>query len=134
MQHDPMRPEIILGDAQHRRLLTLAMSGPGHAAEDSDYMHYELNRASVVPDGELPRDIVRVGSTVTYSSDGNSVRTVTIVFPEEVNAAAGRISVLSPVGAALIGLRPGQAITRMGWDGGFSTFTVLSVAPPASRQ
>jgi regulator of nucleoside diphosphate kinase len=134
MQQDPMRPAITLGDAEHRRLLILAMNGLGHTADDSDYLHYELDRASLLPDLALPADVVRVGSTVTYRSDDGLVRTVTVVYPAQLDVPAGRISVLSPVGAALIGLRPGQAITRMGWDGDFCRFTVLSVKPPATRQ
>lgn len=133
MQQDPMRPEIVLGDAEHRRLLVLAMTGTGHTADDSDYLHYELDRARRIPDSALPADRVRVGSTVAYRSNGET-RTVSLVYPEHADARAGRVSVLSPVGAALLGLRPGQSITRMGWDGDFRTFTVLSVAPPGRLQ
>lgn len=133
MQHDPMRPAIMLGDAEHRRLLILAMSGPGHTADDSDYLHYELDRASIVPETNLPPDVVRVGSTVTYRSDRGGVRTVTLTYPAHADGAAARIAVTSPVGAALIGLRPGQSITRMGWDGDFHKFTVVSVKPPDVR-
>ena len=131
MQPDPMRPAITLGGAEHQRLLILAMTSPGHLAEESDYLHYELDRARVVPDDSLPPDTVRVGSTVTYRSDDN-VRTATIVYPEQADVPTGRISVLSPVGAALLGLRPGQSITRMGWDGDFRTLVVLSVQAPVS--
>jgi regulator of nucleoside diphosphate kinase len=133
MQQDPMRPDITLGDAEHRRLLILAMSGPGHTADDSDYLHYELDRASIVPDTNLPPDVVRVGSAVTYRSDRGGVRTVTLTYPAYADGAVGRVSVTSPVGAALIGLRPGQSITRMGWDGDFRKFTVVSVKPPDVR-
>lgn len=134
MQHDPMRPAITLGDAEHRHLLILAMSGPGHSADDSDYLHHELDRASLVPDTQLAPDVVRVGSTVTFRTDDGGNQTVTLVYPTRVDAIAGKIAVTSPVGAALIGLRPGQTITRMGRDGGFRTFAVISVIPPVARQ
>lgn len=133
MRHDPMRPAIMLGDAEHRQLLILAMVGPGHSADDSDYLHYELDRASVVADATLPSEVARVGSIVTYRSEGAD-GTVTLVYPDEADAAAGMISVLSPIGATLLGLRPGQSITRMGWDGDFRGFSVLSVTPPVTRQ
>ena len=133
MQHDPMRPAITLGGTEHRRLLTLAMIGSGHTADDSDYLNHELDRARIVPDEQLPPDVVRIGSTVTYRTDDN-VRTATIVYPEQADLAAGKISVLSPVGAALLGLRPGQSITRMGWDGDFRTLFVLAVRPPVALQ
>lgn len=132
MQHDPMRPEITLGNAEHRKLLVLTMTEKGHSAEDSDYLHYELDRARVVADETLPFDVVRVGSTVTYRSEGE-VRTVELVYPG-TGVAPGKISVLAPIGAALVGLRPGQSITRMGWDGDFRQFTVLAVTPPSPLQ
>jgi regulator of nucleoside diphosphate kinase len=110
------------------------MTGPGHTADDSDYLHYELDRASVVADATLPPEVVRLGSTVTYSIDDADARTVTLVHPDEADVAAGMVSVLSPIGATLLGLQPGQTITRMGWDGDFREFAVLSVTPPVSRQ
>lgn len=124
----------MLGDAERRRLLILAMTQPGHTADDSDFLHYELDRASVVADAALPPEIVRLGSTVTYRTDDAEVHAVTLVHPDDANAAAGMISVLCPIGATLLGLQPGQTITRMGWDGAFREFAVLSVTPPASRQ
>ena len=130
MHEDPTRPAIVLGDAEHRRLLILAMTEPGHSSEDSDFLNYELDRARRVPDRTLPSDAVRIGSTVTYrSSDEERLRVVAIVEPAQADSARGRVSVLSPLGATLLGLRPGQSITRMGWDGGFRTFTVIAATP-----
>jgi regulator of nucleoside diphosphate kinase len=131
---DPMRPSITLGRDEHRQLLIVAMSAMGHTADDSDYLHHELDRAAVVADRSLPRDIARVGSRVTYRADGGRPRTVTLSYPDEANPTLGRLSVMSPVGAALIGLRPGQSITRMGWDGAFARFSVISVIPPDDRN
>jgi regulator of nucleoside diphosphate kinase len=97
-------------------------------------MHHELDRAAVVADRSLPRDVARVGSLVTYHVDGGLPRTVTLSYPDDADTTLGRISVMSPVGAALIGLRPGQSITRMGWDGAFARFSVLSVIPPEDHK
>jgi regulator of nucleoside diphosphate kinase len=133
MFNDFMRPEITLGDAEHRRLLVLAMTASGHTADDTDYLHHELDRARLVPDDEVPADTVRMGSIVVYRTDTGQRGTVEIVPPSEHDAARGRMSVVSPVGAALIGLRAGQSITRMGWDGAFCTFTVLSAVGPRAQ-
>ncbi len=133
MFNDPMRPAITLGDAEHRRLLVLAMTAPGHTADDTDYLHHELDRARLVPDDEVPADTVRMGSIVVYRTDTGQRRSVEIVPPSEHDPARGRMSVASPVGAALIGLKAGQSITRMGWDGSFCTFTVLSVVGPRTQ-
>jgi regulator of nucleoside diphosphate kinase len=131
MQQDLMRPAIMLGHAEHRELLVIAMTARGHAAEDSDYLNYELDRAALVPDASLPADVVKVGAHVTYRKNEGPPRRAKLVYPPESDPAAGDISVTSPLGATLLGLRPGQSITRMGWDGDSACFTVLEVIPPA---
>jgi regulator of nucleoside diphosphate kinase len=134
MQQDLMRPAIMLGHAEHRELVVVAMTARGHAAEDSDYLNYELDRAALVPDASLPDDVVKVGSYVTYQRDEGVPCLVKLVYPSESDPADSRISVTSPLGATLLGLRPGQSITRMGWDGDFACFTVLAVIPPAPPE
>ncbi|HEX7034146.1 MAG TPA: nucleoside diphosphate kinase regulator [Pseudomonadales bacterium] len=71
----------------------------------------ELDSATIVPDDELPDDVVAMGSRVTFEDiDTGAQSTIQLVFPHQADAAAGRISVLAPVGAALIGLRVGETI------------------------
>ena len=55
-------------------------------------------------------DVVRMGSTLRYVTDSGEDRTVTLVFPAEADIAAGKISILTPIGAALLGLSEGQSI------------------------
>jgi len=74
----------------------------------------ELDRAVVVPSEAVPADVVTMNSTVSFSDEASEVRRVaTIVFPSDADASAGRVSVLSPIGTALLGLSVGQAIR---WD------------------
>jgi regulator of nucleoside diphosphate kinase len=71
----------------------------------------ELDRAIVVEPGHVPPDVVRMESQVTFEdARSGAVREVVVVFPHEANASAGRISVLAPIGAALLGLRTGDSI------------------------
>ena len=71
----------------------------------------ELSRAIVVPEEQMPPDVVRINSLVTYIDESNSLsREVELVFPEGANMKYGKISVLSPVGSALLGLKEGQSI------------------------
>ena len=71
----------------------------------------ELSRARVVPPAEVPPDVVTMNSRLRYvnHATGGS-RTVTLVYPSEANFEAGRLSILTPVGCALLGLAVGQAI------------------------
>lgn len=94
----------------------------------------ELERAIVIPDDSMKTDIVTMGSRVRYTEHetGNS-REIEIVFPEEAAAAAGKVSVFAPVGAALIGLGVGQEIE---WDfpgGSTRRLTVVEVIQPEKQ-
>jgi regulator of nucleoside diphosphate kinase len=109
--HNDLRPEIVLGAADHRQLNVLAMAVLTHTPDQSDDLLYELERARVVDDTNVPGDIIRMGSTVRYRTDTGQEPQVTLVYPVDADIAEGRISVLTPVGTALIGLRLGQSIT-----------------------
>lgn len=130
MQDDPMHPPITLGNGEYHRLVAFARAGSGHQGDDPEFLGYELGRARTVPDDELSREIVRMNSTVKYRIDDGVERTTMLVYPRQAHSAAGMTSVLSTMGAALLGLRRGQTITLMGWDGAFCKVTVLSVTAP----
>jgi regulator of nucleoside diphosphate kinase len=71
----------------------------------------ELERATVVPSAAVPETVVTMHSRVRYLDESTGERRdVQIVYPEQADVAAGRISVLAPVGAALLGLSVGQGI------------------------
>ncbi len=123
----PLSPDITLGTSDHRQLLVLALAGAGHSADIADNLLYELERARVVPDSQLPGDVVGMGSHVRYRTWDGVEREVTLVYPARANIAEGRISVLTPVGTALLGLSTGQSISWMTRDGRRQTLTVLSV-------
>src|SRR6218665_237467 len=75
-----LSPQIVLSANDHRQLIVLAMAGLGHTADDADGLLYELERAEVVADEALPSDVVRMGSTVRYRTNGGAERAVTLVF------------------------------------------------------
>jgi regulator of nucleoside diphosphate kinase len=80
-------------------------------AEAANALADLLMEARLVPHERLPVDRVAMNSRVTYEErPGGTRRTVVLVHPVEANAAAGRISVLSPIGRALLGRAPGAAI------------------------
>jgi regulator of nucleoside diphosphate kinase len=74
----------------------------------------ELDRAIVVSSAAVPADLVTMNSLVRYTDENEGVeRVVTLVYPPHANAAEGKVSVLAPVGTALLGLSDGQSIE---WD------------------
>ena len=90
----------------------------------------ELERAHVFADGR-PEQTVCMGSEVEFRDDSTGkVQTVTLVYPGDADISQRRISVLTPVGAALIGLTAGDSITRETPNGDLRQLTVLNVREP----
>jgi len=121
-------PPIALTRGDAEKLTRLADRASGQFAQAGDFLAREIERAEIIEDVARLPGIVAMGSRVTFRDDVTSqVRTVTLVYPDEANLSEGRISVLTPVGAALIGLSVNQSIE---WDtvsGGRRSLTVLAV-------
>lgn len=126
-------PEIVVSDTDHARLTSLANAALETVPETAEELLSELDRAKIVADESVPRDVVRMGSVVEFQS-GNDRKRVTLVFPPEADIAAGKISVLTPIGAALIGLAKGESITWTARDGASHELTILSVEQPEQDQ
>jgi regulator of nucleoside diphosphate kinase len=77
---------------------------------DGPDLEAELARAQVVADDALPDGVVSMDATVVFENQEGKRREVTLVYPEQADAARGKISVLSPVGSALLGLARGGEI------------------------
>lgn len=102
-----------------------------------DALDHELGRAIVVSEEAVPGDVVTMNSRVLYVDETTGARRfVTIVFPDEADAGAGRISVLAPVGSALLGLSIGQAIEWSFPDGSTRRLRVedVSFQPELARR
>lgn len=122
------KPAISMTRTDHDRLSRLAES---HGNPDvADALLTELDRARVVNDGRLAADVVRMGSTVRFTSDVGEDRRVTLVYPAEADIASGKVSILTPIGSALIGLSAGQSIDWTARDGRVHRLTVQSVDMP----
>lgn len=120
-------PDITLSVADFGRLQSVAAGALNSAPDIASFLLRELDRANVVPRDRSP-SCVKMGSQVRFRDDfSGRVRQVQVVYPKDADPSAGRISVLTPVGVALLGLSAGQS---MGWqsrDGRSKTLTVLDV-------
>jgi regulator of nucleoside diphosphate kinase len=94
----------------------------------AEFLAQEVERADVLAKDAPPNGLVTMGAEVEFRDDATGeTRRVTLVYPHEADLAAGRMSVLSPVGAALIGLSAGQTIAWQLPNGGHKSLTILRV-------
>jgi regulator of nucleoside diphosphate kinase len=104
-------PPIVITTDEARRLNELANSNMTLFPREAFFLAREMNRANVVRDDADLRGVIHMGSQVRYCDDRTGeVRDVVLVYPHEAQIALKRLSVLTPVGAALIGLSVGQTI------------------------
>lgn len=115
-------PAILVSQDDFELLSRLASAGHGETAED---LMSELERATITD--PIPANIVRMGSTVSYAISDEGTRTVRLVLPAEADIASGAISVLTPIGTALLGLSPGQSIGWTARDGQERQLQVIAV-------
>ena len=88
----------------------------------------ELGRAEIVAPEAIRPDVVTMHSEVEYQDDvTGQIRRITLVYPDEEDLDADQVSVLTYIGAALIGLREGQSIEWQGPIGGWRGLTVPRV-------
>jgi regulator of nucleoside diphosphate kinase len=125
------KPTIILSAEDYERLFTLAHAVRKRMPDLADVLAEEIARARVLAKGEHPQHIVCMNSEVEFRDDttGN-IQKVTLVYPEEADISKRKISVLTPVGTALIGLRDGDSIIWETPNGESRQLTVLSVQEP----
>jgi regulator of nucleoside diphosphate kinase len=95
----------------------------------------ELERAIVVPRDSIPVNIVTMGSWVRYRDQKTGLcREIELVYPDEADLDSGKISVLTPVGSALIGLGEGQEIDWHFPDGTPHRLKVMAVKQAAQDK
>ena len=101
------QPSLYLTQDDLERLSQLLEPQSGRFAK----LEGELARAKVVSREELPHDVVTMNSRVVFQNETTGERReVTLVYPREADIDAAKISILVPVGTALLGLRVGQSI------------------------
>ncbi len=126
-------PNIVVSDADCDRLTDLATASLERLPDVAEELLSEMERAKVVSEDEVPADVVRMGSTVTFRSDAGTdgeqhELTEMLVYPADEDSDANKLSVMTPVGAALIGLAVGQSIAWTARDGRKHRLTVVKVS------
>lgn len=96
-----------------------------------------LERAAIVPPQSIPHDVVTMNSRLVCALAGESApRDWTLVYPDAADFDAGRLSVLSPIGQALLGARAGETVGYQLPDGRQQSVTIVEIAfqPEANGQ
>jgi regulator of nucleoside diphosphate kinase len=121
------KPAIILSADDYERLSVLADAARKRMPDLADELADEVGRARVLAKGKYPQHIVCMNSEVEFRDDTTGrIQRLTLVYPEEADITRRRISVLTPVGTALIGLPVGGSITWQTPGGEVRQLTVLS--------
>lgn len=106
----PKKPPITISSLDLERLETLIESTPDTIFPGKSALLDELGRATVLEPEEMPPDVVTMNSTVRFSfADSGEEFELTLVYPRDAGGE-GRISVLAPVGSALLGLSVGSEL------------------------
>ena len=109
--------KIYLTDFDLKRLKKLLRTSSKTGERKNSYLEQlrkEVEKAVVVPSEDIPEDVITMNSTVVLIDlDSMKELVYTLVFPEEADGSSGKISVLAPVGTALLGYKVGDIIE---WD------------------
>ena len=122
------RPPIHISEGDYDVISGLALTMEQRNPKLAKLILDEINRANVDDPSELPDDVVTLGSEVTFVDDlSETARRMRLVLPSEANYEAGAISVMTSVGAGLIGMRVGSEIDWPCPDGRPRVLKILEV-------
>ena len=103
---------IRITELDRQRLVDLiidAQSGEYRGSIYLEKLRGELNRAQIVLPQEIPGDVITMNSQVALLDlDTQEEEIYTLVYPEEANTSEGKISILAPIGTAMLGYRVGD--------------------------
>lgn len=128
-------PDTILVTAtDHGRLTGLARASLDRLPDTAEELLSEMDRATVAAAGAMPDNVVRMGSTVRARNGDGAEQRMTLVYPAEADIAAQRISVLTPLGTALIGAQVGHRVHWATRDGREMALDIVAVEPPGAER
>lgn len=128
------RPEITISSLDADRLYRLIESLPAGSFAGKKELEEELDRANVVDPTEIPATLVTMNSTVNFIVESSKEEFVlTLVYPKDLDSSEHKISILAPVGSALLGLSQGDEIEWPKPGGGLITVKIKEVTYQPER-
>lgn len=126
------RPPIHMIDTEADALTNLAMGIEDRLPQVSELLLNEIARATLHPAARIPANVVTMHAMVRFIDQASGKEySYQLVYPKEADISASRISILTPVGAGLIGLREGQSILWPDREGNERELTIVKVEQAA---
>ncbi|MFN4096622.1 MAG: nucleoside diphosphate kinase regulator [Sphingomonas sp.] len=126
-----VRPHIHMIDSEADTLTELTLLKQRDSINLYEGLLDEIDRATICRRSDIPSDVVTMGSDVTFvDAKSGAERTVRLVYPGDADISTGRISILTPIGAGLIGLSVGQSINWPDRGGDDHLLTIVAVRQP----
>lgn len=129
------RPRIVISADDLTHIEALAEGAMDRNPALADRLLEEIGRARIVAAARMPANAIGIGSSVTYRDDATGQeRTVTLVYPEDADIALQRVSVMTPIGVALLGLSEGASFYWDTRDNQRRMLTVIKVGQPGAAE
>ena len=127
------RPGIILTSLDFDRLEAILDALPVETFPGKTELRGELDRAEVVEPQDVPPDVVTMNSKVRFVLESGEEFSLTLVYPQDIDGSTERISILAPVGSALLGLSAGAQIEWPRPGGGVMKVRLVEVVYQPER-
>ncbi|AFI84016.2 nucleoside diphosphate kinase regulator [Methylophaga nitratireducenticrescens] len=113
------QPDIIISELDYSRIENLLQATSGIPANVKMALLTELERADLVAPEQMPANVVTMNSQVKFSVVSTGVTfTLKLVYPKDMDSSGNTISILAPVGSAMLGLKEGEEINWPDGQGG----------------
>lgn len=122
------QPKITISSLDLTRLEALLDAMPNGAFPGKAALESELARADIVEPQDMPSTVITMNSTVRFRVEStNELFELTLVYPKDMDSSGAKISIIAPVGSALLGLSVGDAIEWPKPGGGLISVRVEDV-------
>jgi len=128
------RPAITVTAADHAMLSRIAAGAANTMPDLAAELSHELDRARILTGSKVSAEHARIGSQIVYRDESTKRETtITLVWPEYADIEKNRVSVMTPIGVALIGMAAERSIDWTTRSGDVKRLTVLEVREPAEE-
>lgn len=127
-------PNIVITQRDASRLEALLDGLSGTEFPGRGQLQAELMRASIVNSDEVPSNVVTMNSTVVFKAGEGKEFSLKLVYPKDSDGSSEKISILAPVGSAMLGLKEGDSISWPVHGGATIDVTIIRIAEQPERD